>query len=389
LEGAGQKKEQQCHLRWLATLRKGDGGDGGEGNDRGGVRDADVLFEAFVCDGVSAREKRECFLSGHVHAFAYFGGIPSRISYDNVATAVNVRYEQEGGKRERKRDESQSFVSFRRYYLFESHFCTPGEAHEKGGVENGVGYSRRDMFVPIPRVKSYEELNQLLVKRCDRENERTVRGEGKSIGVLWKQEKNCLRPLPAREYDCAEMVEVRVTPYSQVTYETNRYSLPVKRGRETAVIKASPFHIDIIEGTKVLARHPRSYERGQDLFEPQHYLPLLKQRPGAFDYGLPLKKWKKHWPPCYQEMLVKLREKWPEGRGVKEFLGVLELHQRYPAKVVEMAVRQALTYGCVHADGVLQCIYQMLGREEGGGNKGERNEKGGQPIDLAELMRNC
>lgn len=62
--------------------------------------------------------------------------------------------------------------------------------------------------------------------------------------------------------------------------------------------------------------------------------------------------------------------------------------------VVEMAVRQALTYGCVHADGILQCIYQMLGREEEGGNKGEkvkgeRNEKGGQPIDLARLMRNC
>jgi hypothetical protein len=81
-------------------------------------------------------------------------------------------------------------------------------------------------------------------------------------------------------------------------------------------------------------------------------------------------------------MLVKLREKWPEGRGVKEFLGILELHQRYPAKVVEMAVKQALTYGCAHMDGVLLCIYQMLGRKEEE-VKGAKDEREAQPIDLA------
>lgn len=257
---------------------------------------------------------RECFLAGHIHAFDYFGGVPRRISYDNVATAVKVTYEREGVKWERKRDESQTFVSFRSYYLFASHFCTPGEGHEKGGVENGVGYSRRSMFVPVPRVKSYEELKRLLVKRCDRENERTVRGEKKSIRDLWEEERRCLRSLPTREYDCAEIVEVRVTPYSQVTYETNRYSIPAKRGREFAVINVYPFHLDVMEGTKLLARHARSYERGQDFFEPQHYLPLLKQRPGAFDYALPLKKWKKQWPSCYHEMLSRIAREMARGK---------------------------------------------------------------------------
>lgn len=330
-------------------------------------------------------QKRECFLSGHVHAFAYFGGVPHRISYDNVPTAVKVTYSLEEGKRELKREENQAFIAFRSYYLFESHFCTPSQPHEKGGVENGVGYSRRDMLVPIPRVKGYEELNRLLRSRCDRENERKVRGQERSIGELWEEERKALRPLPTREYDCAEIVEARVTPYSQVIYETNRYSLPAKRGRELAVIRASPFQIEIMEEGKVLARHPRSYERGQDLFDPQHYLSLLKQRPGAFDHALPLKKWKKQWPPCYQEMLAKLREKWPEGRGIKEFLGILELHQRYPARVVEMAVKQALTYGCAHVDGVLLCIYQMLGREERKGEEvqGSKDESEGQPINLA------
>jgi hypothetical protein len=78
---------------------------GGQGSDRAGICDADVLFEALVCDGVSAREERECFLSGHIHAFAYFGGVPSRISYDNVATAVSVRIRarrRETGAQERR-----------------------------------------------------------------------------------------------------------------------------------------------------------------------------------------------------------------------------------------------------------------------------------------------
>jgi hypothetical protein len=128
---------------------------------------------------------------------------------------------------------------------------------------------------------------------------------------------------------------------------------------------------------------------------PSITCPCSGLRPGAFDYALPLKKWKSDFTPCYQEMLVKLREKWPEeGRGVKEFLGILELHQRYPAKVVEMAVRQALTYGCVHVDGVLLCIYQMIGREGGSVNKGEKEKEGikereGQPIDLTRLVRYC
>lgn len=81
-------------------------------------------------------------------------------------------------------------------------------------------------------------------------------------------------------------------------------------------------------------------------------------------------------------------------RGVKEFVGILELHQRYPAKVVEMGVKQALAYGCVHVDGVLQCIYQLVGREEEPGKKGsvqvKEEEQGGQPINLAryeELMK--
>jgi hypothetical protein len=85
---------------------------------------------------------------------------------------------------------------------------------------------------------------------------------------------------------------VCLTPYSQATYETNRYSIPVNRARREVILKAYPFHVDIFDKADLIARHPRSYEKEQDIFDPLHYLPLLEQRPGAFDYVKPLRRWK-------------------------------------------------------------------------------------------------
>jgi hypothetical protein len=91
----------------------------------------------------------------------------------------------------------------------------------------------------------------------------------------------------------------RLNGYSLIVYETNRYSAPVNRARREVIVKAYPFHLDILDGTTLLARHRRSYEREQDLFEPLHYLPLLEQRPGAFDYARPMRQWRKDWPESY------------------------------------------------------------------------------------------
>jgi transposase len=81
-------------------------------------------------------QRQECFFYGHVKAFEHFGGVPHRISYDNLGTAVKLVFEH-SGRAGRPRKEVQAFVSFRSHYLFESHFCTPGQGHEKGQVEHG------------------------------------------------------------------------------------------------------------------------------------------------------------------------------------------------------------------------------------------------------------
>src|SRR5438552_1029028 len=261
----------------------------------GGIRQMVQVFVLRLC--YSRRtfvmcfptQRQESFLFGHVQAFKHFGGVPARISYDNLATAVKLAMEKKG--KERKRIENRIFVTFRAHYLFESHFCTPRAGWEKGQVEHGVGFSRRNFMVPIPEAHSFEELNQLLLERCLQDDQRRVNRQTMTIGQAWEQERAYLRPLPSFEYDCSEMVTVRLTPYSQATFETNRYSVPVGKARREVTVKAYPFHVDIYEKAELIARHPRSYEREQDIFDPLHYLPLLEQRPGAFDYAAPLKRW--------------------------------------------------------------------------------------------------
>lgn len=305
-------------------------------------------------------EKQESFFYGHVQAFEHFGGVPHRISYDNLATAVKLVFDktQEKGKG-RKRLEQSAFQSLRSHYLFESHFCTPGQGHEKGQVEQEVGFARRNFLVPPPEATSFEDLNAQLRQACLQDDARHLRGAHLSIGQAWEQERPRLRPLPPFAYECCQTGTARVTPYSQVVFETNRYSVPVQYARREATIKAYPFHVELLDRTKVLARHLRCYGRNQDVFDPLHYLPLLEERPGAFDYAKPLKHWREEWPPCYHEMLRKLRETWLDGRGVQEFVRILQLHQTYPAALVQQAIEQALSFGAVHLDGVMHCLHHL------------------------------
>jgi transposase len=305
-------------------------------------------------------QKQESFFWGHVQAFHYFTGVPHRISYDNLGTAVKLSYEKTG-KAGRPRHEVQAFVAFRSHYLFSSHFCTVGEGHEKGQVESSVGYTRRNAMVPLPEASSYADLNEQLRERCLKEDHRQVAREAQTIGEAWQQERTALLPLPPSDYECCEMKTVRLTPYSQATFETNRYSVPVNRARREVMVKAYPFVVEIWDGYALLASHPRCYEREQDLFDPLHYLPLLEQRPGAFDYAKPLKQWRKGWPASYHQMLAQLRDKWPEGRGVQEFVRILMLHQTYTHQQMEQAIGQALHLGCVHYDGVIYCLCQITG----------------------------
>ena len=298
-------------------------------------------------------ERQEAFLEGHIQAFRFFGGVVRCITYDNLKTAV---YRILKG---RNRQEQAAFITFRSHYLFESRYCTPGQGHEKGGVENDVGYTRRNFLVPIPEVASYEELNQHLRQACLQDTGRRMRGQTETIAALWESEKPHLLPLPASDYRACRSKPVKVNPYSQVVFETNRYSVPVAYAQKQLVLRAYTFRLEILAKDQIVATHPRCFGREQDVIDPLHYLDILVQRPGAFEHAIPMRRWRKEWPAVYETLLAELQQRWPEGRGLREFLAILKLHQDYPAQRIKQAIEAALDLGAVHFDGVQLCLRQQ------------------------------
>jgi len=298
-------------------------------------------------------QRQEAFLMGHVQAFKFFDGVPQRISYDNLKTAV---HEILTGHTRR---EQAAFVQLRSHYVYASHFCTPGQGHEKGGVEHGVGFGRRKYMVPIPKVRDFAELNAQLLEKCAQDDQRRVDRQPLTIGEAWEVERAYLQPLPQYAFDPRITQAVTLNPYSQVTFETNRYSVPTDLAQKHLVLKADPFTLTIQHLDAVLATHARSYGRAQDVLDPLHYLPLLEQRPGAFEHAKPLRQWRAQWPPVYEQLLDTLCTQDASGGGVREFIQVLKLHREYPAQQIQRAVTQALDYGCPHIDGVRLCLQQL------------------------------
>lgn len=299
-------------------------------------------------------QKQEAFFEGHVRAFHHFQGVPGRLSYDNLKTAVQRVLTG------RNRKEQDAFIFFRSHHLFDSHFCTPGQGHEKGRVEDGVGFSRRNFLVPLPEVASFQELNAHLLAQCLADDQRRVDRQAVTIGEAWEMERPYLGALPQKDFECCITKPVTLNGYSQVEFDTNRYSVPTDEAYRNLVLKAYPFRVDILHLNDVIASHPRCYGQQQDILDPLHYLPLLEQRPGAFDHAVPIRRWRETWPPVYEGLLARLQAQWPDGRGVREFVRILKLHRDHPAHRVAQAIEQALEYGCAHLDGVQLCLHQLL-----------------------------
>jgi hypothetical protein len=184
-------------------------------------------------------------------------------------------------------------------------------------------------------------------------------GQPATIGAAWKIEQPHLRTLPVKDYECCVTDLVSLNPYSQVVYATNHYSVPTDQAYRQLTIKVYPFRVEVLHGEEVLARHPRCYGRGQDVLDPLHYLPLLEQRPGAFNHAKPLRRWRAEWPPVYEELLAHLHAKSLAGQGFREFIRILSLHRAHPAEQIEQAIRLALECGCAHLDGVTLCLHQL------------------------------
>jgi transposase len=303
-------------------------------------------------------QKQEAFFEGHIQAFRFFGAVPQRITYDNLKSAV---FRILAGH---NRTEQAAFVAFRSHYLFASHYCTPGQAHEKGGVESDVGFAQRNFMAPLHRVASYAELNAALRERCRQDQQRRVRGSPETVAQRLAAEQPQMLPRSQTDYQAYREYRVAVNAYGLVPLDTNRYSVPSGRMGAVVTLRAYSFQVEILVGDEVIARHHRCFGREQDIIEPLHYLTPLAQRPGAFEHAVPLRQWRPEWPPVYETLLTELRQRWPDGRGLCEFLAILKLHDSHAPEALVGAIQAALNLGAVHLDGVRLCLRQLAANQE-------------------------
>ena len=223
----------------------------------------------------------ESFLDAIIHAFQYFGGVPGRLIFDNARVAVKSGF---GAQAAAQDDYSQLAA----HYGFQPVFCNPASGNEKGLVENLVGYIRRNVCVPLPRVKNLEELNAKLLAKCTQYLNHQVEGRPARVGVMLDEDRTALRPMPRYTPDIAKKVYPTVSRYSTVLFETNHYSVPCKYRGKSTTVKAYPNHVEIwIEGSMV-ARHDRLFGRKEESLDMQHYLPILAQKGRAIRYARPV-----------------------------------------------------------------------------------------------------
>jgi len=298
-------------------------------------------------------ETSEAFCDGHVSAFAFFGGIPRSILYDNTTLAV-ARILGDG-----TRQRTRVFSELQSHYLFQDRFGRPGKGNDKGKVEGLVGFIRRNYLVPVPHVESFEVLNARLEAHCQsRQNDR-LRRHSDTIGERLVRDLDACENLPAVPYEPCDRRPGRVSSLSLVRYKGNDYSVPVAYGHREVLIRGYVDQVVISCGAEVIARHRRSYEREDLIFDPLHYLPLIEQKIGALDQAAPLAGW--HLPEVFAT-LRRLMEARMGKAGKREYVQVLRLLETFRLAEVEAAIDDALKLGAIGFDAVKHLVLCRIER---------------------------
>lgn len=287
------------------------------------------------------RECTETFLEGHRRAFEFFGGVPTRISYDNSAIAV---IEVLKG---RERKLTREFLRLQSHYLFQEHFCLVRRANEKGHVERLVGFARRNFLVPVPSVDSLAALNQHLCECCLADLSQRTRGRPAPKSALLIEDQAAFLPLPKQSFEARRIEEGTANTESLVRFDTNDYSVPVKYAHRKVIVVATVDEVRLVHQDRLVARHPRCWGREQPIFDPVHYLALLERKPGGFDFAKPLEGWQL--PECFALLRRRLEAHDPR-QGTRSFIRVLRLLEKFSLTQLAAAVEYALDIDVIDPD---------------------------------------
>lgn len=297
------------------------------------------------------RATQQAFFEAHERAFVYFGGVFRILRFDNLSSAVKKIL------RGREREEAARFIAFRSHWQFEAEFCTPGEGHEKGGVEGEQGYFRRNHWVPIPQARDLDELNAQLLSACREDEGRRIGDRTEKVGVMMAIERNHLLPIPEESFELGEVCFPTVDGKGCVKVRTNRYSVPVKAGTRVRVV-VLPSSIEAWHEGKCVARHERCYSRQQPILNLEHYLDVLERKPGALAGSTPLEQWRRQgrWPDSYDRLWQSLMKRHGKQAGTREMIELLLEGRRLGYDRLQQAVELALEAGSSDAAAVRYLI---------------------------------
>jgi hypothetical protein len=296
------------------------------------------------------RECTETFQAAHVAAFEFFGGVPTRTSYDNTTIAVKKVV----GPNEREL--TTGFLRLESHFLFKHHFCRVARGNEKGHVESLVGYARRNTMVPVPEFSSFASLNVYLEACCLGDLTRRVRGKSQTKAELLEIDRAALLALPTNTFEARRVVAAKTNSLSLVRFDRNDYSVPTAFAHHDVTVIGGIDEVRIALGPTVVARHRRCWAKEQTTYDPRHYLALLERKPGAFDVARPLERWEL--PACFAILRRRLEADLGSA-GTREFIKVLRLLESASLRELAAAVEVALSIGATSADAVgLVCLHR-------------------------------
>jgi transposase len=296
-------------------------------------------------------QAQEAFLEGHVAAFAYFGGVPARIRYDNLKPAV-IRV-----LRGRDRAESERFIALRSHYGYESFFCIPGigGAHEKGGVEGEIGRFRRRHLVPVPDVASLAGLNELIAAADCSDDARVITGRPVTIAAAFAEELPHLMGLPAEPFDPARLLSARVDNRARVSVRQCYYSVPARYAGRRLPVRLSARMVEVLDGGQVVACHDRAITKYTEVLTLDHYLEVLTIKPGALPAATALAQAKAcgAFTETHQRYWDAARRARGDAAGTRALIEVLLAHRTLPATALRTAMDTAISTGLLDPQVVL------------------------------------
>src|SRR6201746_2281334 len=292
------------------------------------------------------RETQEMVFDAHDRAFALFKGTSGRGIYDNMKTAAETVFVGRGLLCNRR------FLQMCSHYLVDPVACTPASGWEKGQVENQVGLVRERFFTPRLRFKTLDELNGWLLDKCiayakaHRHPELTEQ----TVWEVFEAERPKLVPYAGR-FDGFHAVAASVSKTCLVRFDNNKYSVAASAVGRPVEVHAYADRIVIRQDGRIVAEHPRSFGRGDTLYDPWHYVPVLARKPGALRNGAPFKDWVL--PAAIERIRRKLAG---TPNGNQQIVYILTAVLTVGLLVVEVACAEAITHGVHSADVILNIL---------------------------------